>query len=149
MDDTANIGSPEELWRDAIDAYTRRLFTLASREANYTGLAVDDADHSITVYGVGAPSTELQDVMELAPGDVQVRWTSVAHTGTEMREAGARVRAAVPEVMTCWMRVDPLVLDFQVDRDRVDEANLERVTRAIQEAAGVPVSVVRGGVVPL
>ena len=84
--------------------------------------------------------------MEQAPVDVHVRWISVTHSLGEMLQAVERVWRAVPEVVPSWIFGDPEALDFQVDCDRVDEADLDRITAVIAKVAGVPVSVSRGGV---
>jgi hypothetical protein len=92
-------------WQESIREYKDSLLQIAHADAGYAGAELDPAQHSMTLFGVGDPSTDLQHVIDEAPDNITVAWSQAPYNEEQLGEAAAGAMQQ-PGAMTAHIRTD-------------------------------------------
>lgn len=113
-------------------------------EEHFSGVYVDEANGVVYIYWVGSPSRELEQLITLAPGDVQVVVHQAEFTSSQERSAAETLtailsKAALNTNLAIFERFDGLGLDVETPQDSANE--ISRVISLFMLSQEVPVRV--------
>lgn len=113
-------------WQESIREYKDALLTAAHADAGYAGAELDPARHSMTLFGVGEPSAELETLMKEAPANLAITWTRAPYNEEQLDDA----------VAAAMQQPGAMAADIRADFSGVNARALPTSTSA--RAAGLP-----------